>query len=306
VHVTHAVEEQQDVFTPWLRSGVTTVVDNGTLPEFVASLPSQVDSLANQSPRLFRAGPILTTPGGFPFTVGLEGLAINGPEDGQMKVESLIDEQGVDFIKVALEAGFGTDLDSPDWPVLAPETLAAIAEAANARGKTARIHVTHPQEFAAALDAGFGVIAHMPIAPMPSDMLQRAADADVIVVSTASFWGPPFSVTAAENLSRYIGLGGRIALGSDAGTFPLFGGVGEMPLAEMESLVVEGGLTPAEVLVAATKHAAESINRGDDLGTLEPGKLADVIVVAGDPLSDIGDMANVFVVIRDGEVILGG
>ena len=302
VHVTHAVEQQEDAFTPWLRSGVTSLVDNGTFPEFAGSLQGRVEDLAEQSPRLFLAGPILTSTGGFPFTVGLEGLAISSAEDAVTQVGNLLDQQGVDFIKVAIEAGFGTDLENPEWPVLPPETLAAIAEAATTRGKTARAHVTHPQEFESALDAGFDVMAHMPIVPMPSDLLQRAADADVIVVSTASFWGPAF-VTAAENLSRYADLGGRIALGSDAGTFPLFGGVGEMPLAEMSRLI-EGGLTPAEVLVAATKHGAEAINRGDDLGTLEPGKLADIIVVAGDPLSDVGDMANVMVVIRDGEIIV--
>ncbi len=100
----------------------------------------------------------------------------------------------------------------------------------------------------------------------------------------------------AENLARYAVLGGRVALGTD------FGAEGEMPVAEMQVLV-EGGLTPAQVLVAATKHGAEAMNQGAELGTLEPGKLADVIVVDGDPLSDISAMANVRVVIRDGEVI---
>ena len=76
-----------------------------------------------------------------------------------------------------------------------------------------------------------------------------------------------------------------------------------MPVPEMQMLT-GAGFTPREVLLAATRNSAVAIGRQDELGTLEVGKLADIIVVDGDPLSDIEDMKRVTVVVRDGEVVV--
>jgi imidazolonepropionase-like amidohydrolase len=309
VHVAVAefVSQQNDIFSPWLRSGVTTLVDNGMSLELTASVRGLLEEVAEAAPRLFIAGPVLTTPGGYPEPI-YPGNAQNvvGPDEAQLAVVYLVDVQGVDLIKVSIEPGFEADLDDPMWPVLSLEELAAIVEAAHERGLSVRAHVSDPQAFDAAITAGFDVAAHTPAVPLTDELLQRAADADMILVSTARIWvfrSEDAPLAVAENVARYAGLGGRVALGTD---FPGPGTAGEiageMPVAEMQVLV-EGGLTPAQVLVAATKHGAEAINQGAELGTLEPGKLADIIVVDGDPLSDISAMANVTVVIRGGEVI---
>ena len=316
VHVAGAASQQNDIFSPWLRSGVTTLVDNGMSLELTASVRGLLEEVAEVAPRLFVAGPVLTTPGGYPAPIypGNEHNVV-GPDEAQLAVADLVDVQGVDLIKVSIEPGVDRDLDDPLWPVLSPEELAAIVEAAHERGLSVRVHVTHPQAFEAAITAGFDVAAHTPSVPLTDELLQQAADADMVLVSTARIWGlmsedAPLAVT--ENVARYAVLGGRVALGTD---FAGMGAAGERPdaraqlrwdlwraVAEMQVLV-EGGMTPTQVLVAATKHGAEAINQGAELGTLEPGKLADVIVVDGDPLSDISAMANVSVVIRDGKVI---
>ena len=300
VHVSEFASQSNDIFSPWLRSGVTSVVDNGMSPERTASVRGLLEEVAEVAPRLFVAGPILTTPGGYPAPIfpGFEHTVV-GPDEGRRVVADLIGVEGVDLIKVAIEPGFDADLDDPRFPVLSPEELAAIVDAAHERGISVRAHVSHPLAFEAAITAGFDVTAHTPIVPLTDELLQQAAEAGMILVSTALVWRPisedaPRAI--AENLARYAVLGGRVALGTDIGA------ESAMPVAEMQVLV-EGGLTPAQVLVAATKHGAEAINQGADLGTLESGKLADVIVVDGDPLSDISAMANVSVVIRDGEVI---
>jgi len=204
------------------------------------------------------------------------------------------------LIKVAIEAGFGVDYNEPGWPVLDAETLAAIADETHEHGKLVRAHVTETNELVAAIDAGFDVAAHTPIEPLLGGVLQQALAIDMIFVSTANIWGPEGSQNAAENAARYTELGGRVALGTD---YPFQAG-SEMPVKEMQ-LLVDAGMTPAEVLVAATKHGAEALGMGEELGTLAPGKLADVIVVDGDPLADIAAMADVRVVVRDGEVIVG-
>jgi imidazolonepropionase-like amidohydrolase len=92
-------------------------------------------------------------------------------------------------------------------------------------------------------------------------------------------------------------MGGTLALGDDSG----YETRTWMPIREMQRLLA-AGLTPMEIIQAGTQHAAQVCGHGNELGTLEPGKLADVIVVNGDPLTDIGAMNRISVVIVDGQV----
>ena len=75
-----------------------------------------------------------------------------------------------------------------------------------------------------------------------------------------------------------------------------------MPLREM-NLLQTAGLSPLEVIEAATRHAAYACGQGDELGTLEKGKLADLIVIDGNPLDDLNAMDSVLYVVKDGEVV---
>jgi imidazolonepropionase-like amidohydrolase len=102
------------------------------------------------------------------------------------------------------------------------------------------------------------------------------------------------------NLKRAHKAGVKIAMGTDAGNAGTLHGA-SVPR-EME-LMVDSGMSPMEVIVAATKGAAEAIGQGQRLGTLEPGKLADVIVVGGDVLRDIGAIRQVELVVKGGRVI---
>jgi len=99
-------------------------------------------------------------------------------------------------------------------------------------------------------------------------------------------------------IRRFRDVGGVVALGND------FNGRSvreRLPLIEMKALV-DAGLTPMEVIEASTHNAAFVCGQDEDLGTLEAGKLADVIVVEGDPLSDIEAVGRVKFVVLDGEV----
>ncbi len=312
VHITESLITG-DILTPWLRAGVTTLVDTGTvrdgavvdgvlIVDGIEVVRAFIVGVTERPPRVLLAGPLLTAPGGYPATRREPGYEVGaqpvtGPEDGRRLVESLAGR--ADIIKVAIETGFESDYDDVGWPVLDPETLAAIADAAREAGLLSRAHVTQEGELAAALDAGFDVAAHTPIDPLSDEILQRAADAGMIFVSTANIWGPDRGEAVPENLRRYLELGGRVAMGTD---FPFQFGA-QMPVGEMQMLV-DGGITPEQVLLAATRDSAAAVGREHDLGTLEPGKLADVIVVDGDPLTNIADMANVSVVLLEGELIV--
>ncbi len=105
------------------------------------------------------------------------------------------------------------------------------------------------------------------------------------------------------NLGRALEAGVRIAMGSDAGNAGMLHGA--TVLRELR-LMHDAGMTPMQVIVAATRNGAEVIGQGQNLGTLEAGKLADIIVVNGDPLADLSALGNVELVILNGNIIEPG
>jgi len=106
-----------------------------------------------------------------------------------------------------------------------------------------------------------------------------------------------------EPVRRFYALGGVVALANDYGADDAI--EKGMPLREMR-LLLAAGLTPMQVIEAGTQHAAQVCGHGKELGTLEPGKLADIIVVNGDPLADIEVMQQVSVVIKGGQIVFTG
>lgn len=300
--LTNRFARGDDIVTPWIEAGVTTMVDTGLVRHTVRASRALVASLRHP-PRLFLAGPILTVPGGYPTTrretdAALIAREVSGAEEAYLTVARLIEQEGVDLIKVAIETGFNTDYHEAGWPVPSPEDLAAIVRAAHDRGVRVRAHVSNPGEMEAALTAGVDVLAHTPIHPVPDELLRRAVEAGMIFTSTANIWGANRGVTVAGTLRRVHQMGGVVAIGTD---HPYQRG-SEMPVSEM-ALLSSAGFTPAELLVAATRNGARALGLEDELGTLEAGKLADVIVVAGKPDEDLQALHDVRVVIRDGELI---
>jgi len=298
--------EGEDTITPWLQAGVTTLVDTGSIRHTARAGRALIESMAHP-PRYLMAGPIITVPGGYPATrreadMAMYAWPVEGPEQAYEVTATIIDQEGADLIKVAIETGFDTDYDATDgWPTLSMEELRAIVRAAHERNVMVRAHVTNPGEALAAARAGLDVLAHTPIHEMSDEVLRECRDAGLIFVSTANIWGWPRRERGrpvGPNLYRYHQMGGIVAMGTDA---PYQRG-STMPIGEFERFI-EAGFTPTEVLIASTRDSARAIGRQDDLGTLEVGKLADIMVVNGDPLADIHAMENVTVVIRNGELI---
>ena len=104
--------------------------------------------------------------------------------------------------------------------------------------------------------------------------------------------------TARENMRRFIKAGVKFSMGTDSTSFLNF--QQDDPNALEMEYMVEMGMSPMEAILASTRYGAEAIGKQSTLGTIEPGKIADVIVVAGDPLKDMRAMRNVAVVIKDG------
>ena len=129
--------------------------------------------------------------------------------------------------------------------------------------------------------------------------------AGIYWVPTLELWqGVGFEGSTVASLAQFVQAGGQVALGTDyAGyTYPFQLG---MPMKEIE-LMAKAGMAPMDIIVAATRNAAIVSNRGEDLGTLEPGKIADILVVNGDPLADLNALSNVRLVLRDGVILRDG
>ena len=110
---------------------------------------------------------------------------------------------------------------------------------------------------------------------------------------------PRLGIASGRRCCRYIQLGGRIAVETD---YPMQ--AGSMPVQEF-ALFKNAGISNMDIIVAATKNSAAAIDREADLGTLEVGKLADIVVVGGDPLANIQVMGDVDAVILEGKIIKG-
>jgi len=290
------------ILRAWAHAGVTTVRDLGVNPESLFTFREQ-NALGPAEARLVAAGPLLTVPGGYPIVPFGSGsaLALTSLADTRAQAERLLDG-GVDLLKLALETGtiFGRRI-----PVMSLAQASLLVRIAHGRGTVASAHITSVVDLDLALDAGVDDLAHMAVdAPVPADVLQRIVAQDVVWVPTLELWSCTAGwqrEMAVANLDRFVRAGGRVALGTDYEGYTCRWDLG-LPATEI-GLMAQAGMSPMQILVAATREAARVCNLGQDLGTLEKGKIADLIVVDGDPLASLDTLRDVVLVLRDGVVI---
>ena len=272
----------------WAQEGVTTVRDLGErlgFPYFATRNRLRADP---QNAWLIAAGPLVTVPKGYPIAGNnFPSLTVTSSEDAREKVGRLIDD-GAELIKITLTSG------GP--PSLSAAEAAAIVETAHERGVPVSAHATSARDVQRALDAGVDDVAHLAINRVSDELIQQ-------MVRRGVYWVPTLEALrggGAENLQRFVAAGGGVALGNDGGY--LSGLEIGMPLNEIRAMR-QAGMTPMQIIVAATRDAARVCRQDTALGTLEAGKFADVLVVDGDPLQDLESLARVRMVIHRGVVI---
>jgi imidazolonepropionase-like amidohydrolase len=298
----------QPTLEAWARGGVTTVRDLGALGPYSPELFKTRDALCAKSrcARLVAVGSFINVTGGYPIAYW-NGFAVtvDTPADARRAVNRLVDD-GAEVIKTAFESGYS--FAQRGWPLLPPETAKALVAAAHERGVPVSAHVTSARDLPRALDAGVDEIAHMVVDPCPEELLQRAAGTGIRWVPTLELWQGisrlhkiNYDRAAVDNLARFVQAGGEVALGTDYAGAPMDFELG-MPLTEIQ-LMAAAGMAPDQIVVAATRNAARACNLEREIGTLQAGKAADLIVVDGDPLAEPNDLAKRRLVMCRGRMI---
>jgi imidazolonepropionase-like amidohydrolase len=251
----------------------------------------------NRNARLVAAGPLVTTVGGY------GNYAVVSPEEAEYKINTLIDA-GADLIKIAIE----DDLQGRRWPLLSQAEIDTIVSTAHSRGKPVSAHITRNHHIEMAILGEVDDLAHMAVETLPESLIATLVQQDIYWVPTLELWdgvrrvdGLNWDDVAKANLGRFVQAGGKVSLGTDFDGY-IFEFQTGMPMLEIE-LMHEAGMTPMEIITAATRHSAHVCNLEDELGTIEPGKIADIIIVGTDPLDDLQALLDIRMVIHNGEVI---
>ncbi|HOX12425.1 MAG TPA: amidohydrolase family protein [Spirochaetia bacterium] len=291
-HVHYALDEER--LARWLESGVTSVRDMssfGMPPAEVARWRARTRERPDLA-RLYAVGPMITVPGGYGSSF------VSTPAEARAAVDRIADA-GLDAVKASLEDGYAGVSGLPQFD---DATLDALVAAAKARGLRVTMHVTEARFLRRAVLAGVDELAHIAWDRVDPDTWRRAVSAGILLIPTFSVfrsYGAPVQSCVA-NLRAFRLAGGRVALGNDYG-----GGPGEfeggIPMFEIECMLA-AGMTPMEVITACTRTSAEACAADREIGTLEPGKLADLIVVRGDPLSDPGVLRDPVLVMKEGRI----
>ncbi len=313
-----------------LECGYTAARSGGCLFNIDVWLKKAIESDLIPGPRLASSGREICSAGGLMDwnpefrKIGMEGLVfiINGQEDARKAVRALV-KDGIEWVKT-YPTGDAASPDINDHHTLCmtfEEMHAVVATAHNHKLKVTG-HCRATQGIKNALRAGYDTIEHGTFIDDEAMDLLLARNTPVIPAlyfeKASVERGPEFGLSqrvidghqetldgGAESARRILKAGGRLGMGGDYG----FGWNPHGDYAkELVFFVKDVGLTPLEVIKCATKTGSEIMGRGDEFGTLEKGKLADVLVVDGDPVKDVSVLTEraKFLAVMQGGVIKAG
>lgn len=301
-----------------LEHGFTTIRDLETEGAGYADvdLKKAINQGIVPGPRMQVSGRAMNVTGAYPllgYAWELQPTMPKGVQeaDGVEGVRTVVREQlsyGVDWIKVYSDRSYVLRPDGvlDDIPTFTLDELKAIVDEAHRQRKRVASHATALQGVHNSVLAGVDTIEHG----------TYIADEDLTIMKQKGIWYVP-TFKAGEwvaegrggvwpkmvgvheaTFKRALKAGVKIAFGTDVGAFPW-----SISPAEQFRTMVRLGMTPAQALRAATVDAAELLGWTDQIGTLEPGKFADIVAVQGDPLQDISVLEKPVWVMKGGEVV---
>ena len=305
-----------------LRSGVTSISVPGGTWFIDVAVRNAIKAGIIEGPRIFCAGRFVITYGSIaddqPSWVGTPehtvGVLTHGMDD-------LIDEvrrqckHGVNFIKLA-------DSILGDTQTLSPEEVSHVVQEAHRRNVQVAIHARGSGSTRAAAEAGVDWIMHADLATEAD--LEAVAERDIRIVPALTFMfkalehGREYGnmgegedpvkrnmESSLRNLERARKMGIKVLAGTDSGNSPIMP-YGQYHADEAEILVRHAGFTPMEAIVASTKNNAFVVGLENEVGVVEAGKVADIIILKDDPLADIRVLQggrNLAMVMKDGKIV---
>ena len=306
-----------------LDAGFTTIRNTGGNPEVVFGLREAIAGGIVTGPRIVAAGAGISATGGHGDFHGFreeildlytDSSICDGADDCRRAVRAQV-KRGSDLIKITATGGVLSETAAGTGQQLFDDELKAIVETAHGLGRRVAAHAHGADGIDAALRAGVDSIEHGTYGTEESFRLYRETGAWLVptmlagrtvveMAETQDFMPAPIREKALrvgremrDMVSRAHAAGVPIAFGTDSGVSRHGENAREF------GLLVEAGLTPTEAIRAATVNAAELLGMSDSLGTLEPGKIADLIAVDGDPLANVEELLDVDWVVKEGRVV---
>jgi len=308
-----------------LQAGFTTVRNLGSEDGVTLGLRDAISRGWATGPRIVDAGSgISGTTGHMDPTLGMReefhealrsgATTCDGPDDCRRAVRRQV-ARGVDLIKIATTGGVNSRIGLGLGAQMFEDEVRALVETAHLYGKKIAVHAHGADGINVALRAGADSIEHGTLIDDESIRLFRAGRAYLVpTLSTVNGYlerlrTNPNAYTGevrqkiewrisitGQNVRRAVPAGVRIAFGTDAGV-SMHGRNADEFL-----LLVQHGMTPMQAIVAATVNAADLLGLSAEIGTIEPGKAADIVAVSGDPLADVGALRQMRFVMRAGRV----
>lgn len=310
-----------------LDCGITTVRDAGGAD---LGIQQAVDDGLIEGPRMRIAITILSQTAGHgegwlpsgllaPLHIthpGRPAGIVDGPEEMRKRVREIV-RAGADVIKVCTSGGVLSPRDNPRHAHFRPDELAVLMAEATAAGLPVMAHAQATDGIKAAVQAGVRSVEHgiylddeaiammleagtwlVPTLIAPVSVVEAAKNGAQLpdgVVAKAE------AVIGAHNASfaAAVAAGVKVAMGTDSGVGPHGSNLREL------ALMAAGGMAPQDVLVATTSSAAELLGVHADSGTLAPGKVADIVILAGDPFDFAHFKDNIRAVYSGGRLVRG-
>jgi imidazolonepropionase-like amidohydrolase len=322
----------------YLFSGVTSVYDSGNNPDFIFALRAEEQKGKIVSPRIFAAGGTISVPGG--YGAGPTALKIESWEQARAALDARFANEKPDMLKLIIDRqGLYANRAVP---TLSPEMFKQVVDYARSKGFRSTVHVAMEWDADSAMANGVDAFAHPVLRAVANDaFIKRLAERQIPVSTTmvvfsniarvaddpTFFDDPLFKATVSEeelhkqkteereryissgmsamfklmqpyakqNIKRMHEAGVVLALGTDRT-------LGPTVHQELE-LLNEAGIPPAELIKIATLNGARYLGREKDLGSIAPGKLADMVLLNADPAGGVRNFRSIDAVIKGGQRI---
>ncbi len=307
-----------------LRAGFTTVRDVGAWRAFTdVALRDAINAGYVDGPRMAVSGGYFTIPGGGGAITGLaddmtlpadyEAGIVRGADDARQKARTFL-QHHVDFLKMIATGAVLTVGTDPGLPELSEEEMRAIVEEARKYGKKVTAHAHGAEGAKAAIRAGVASIEHGSLLDGEALSMMKKRGVYLVAdiyngdyideVGSRDEWpaetlqkNRDTTQTQRDVFRKAVTMGVPIAYGTDSGVYPHGWNANQLPY------MVKYGMTPMQAIQSATVNAAKLLGWEKNVGSLGPGRYADMVAVDSDPLADINALTGEKIVMKGGEIV---